>query len=33
MRVITIYGDEKEMIVTYVSICELQWQTNEADEG
>ena len=33
MRVITIYGDEREMIVTYVSTCELQWQSNEADEG
>ena len=33
MRVITIYGDEREMIVTYVSTYELQWQSNEADEG
>ena len=33
MRVITIYGDEREMIVIYVSTRELQWQSNEADEG
>jgi len=33
MRVITIYGDEIDMIVTYVSTCELQWQSNEADKG
>ena len=32
MRVMTIYEDEREMIVTYVSTCGLQRQSNEADK-
>ena len=30
---LAVYEDEREMIVTYVSTCELQWQSNEADKG
>ena len=33
MRVITIYEEEREIIVTYVSISELQKQSNKADKG
>jgi len=28
-----VYEDEREVNATNVSTCELQWQSNEADEG
>ena len=33
MRVITIYEEEREIIVTYVSTSGLQKQSNKAEKG
>jgi len=33
MRVIKIYEEEREMIITYVSTSGLQKQSNKADKG
>ena len=33
MRVITVYDDEREIIVTYVSTSGLQKQSNKAEKG